>query len=112
MASVREKYARIVRDVVLDHARFKPYHGEIDVEAIIDDEKGHYQILHVGWQGKRRVHGTPLHIDLIGDKVWIQYDGTSSGVASELVEAGIPRESIVLGFKPVSVRPHTGYAVN
>ncbi len=112
MAPVTEEYARIVRDVVLGHASYKPSHGEINVEAIIDLEKGHYQILHVGWHGKRRVHGVPLHIDLIGGKVWIQCDGTSSGVASELVEAGIPKESIVLGFKPASVRPHTDYAVS
>ncbi len=79
MVALTEKYARIVRDVVLEHARYKPSHGEINVEAIIDLEKGHYQILHVGWHGKRRVHGMPLHIDLIDDKVWIQYDGPAGG---------------------------------
>ncbi len=29
----------------------------------------------------------------------------------ELVEAGIPHESIVLGFRPPEIRPHTGFAV-
>ncbi len=31
-----------------------------------------------------------IHIDLLGDKVWVQYDGTEDGVATELVAAGIP----------------------
>ncbi|MCP4662360.1 MAG: XisI protein [bacterium] len=53
--------------------------------------------------GSRRVRN--------GEKVWIQYDGTDPGVARELVEAGIPREAIVLGFRPPHVRPHTGFAV-
>jgi hypothetical protein len=50
-------------------------------------------------------------LDIIGDKIWIQHDGTSPGVAEELVEAGIPRDAIVLGFHPAYVRQHTGFAV-
>ncbi|MCP4540432.1 MAG: XisI protein, partial [Chloroflexi bacterium] len=38
-------------------------------------------------------------------------DGTSPGVALELAEAGIPREDIVLGFRPPYVRPRTGFGV-
>jgi len=41
----------------------------------------------------------------------IQYDGTSPGVAVELAESGIPKEDIVLGFRPPRVRPHTGFGV-
>jgi hypothetical protein len=43
--------------------------------------------------------------------VWIQYDGTNRPVADELIEAGIPKEDIVLGFQPAEVRPLTGFAV-
>ncbi len=39
-----------------------------------------------------------------------QYDGTEHGLANELVEAGVPRDRIVLGFKPPEVRPYTGFA--
>jgi hypothetical protein len=58
------------------------------------------------------VHGAVIHIDLIGEKVWVQYDGTEEGVATELVEAGVPKESIVLGFRPPEIRPYTGFAIN
>jgi hypothetical protein len=110
MASVK-KYQEIVRNLIQEYASHKPSHGEIDVRAIIDEERGQYQIVHVGWQGKIRVHGSPIHIELIDDKVWIQYDGTSPGVAVELVESGIPKEDIVLGFRPPHIRPHTGFGV-
>lgn len=110
MASVKE-YPEIVRDLIEEYATHQPAHGEIDVKAIIDAEKGQYQVMHVGWQGRSRIHGAPIHIELIGDKVWIQYDGTSPGVALELVEAGIPKEDIVLGFRPPHIRPHTGFGV-
>ena len=105
------KYKEAVRDVLLEHASHKLSHGEIENEAIIDPEKGHYELMHIGWDSGRRVHGTIIHIDIIGDKIWIQYDGTAPGVAEELLEAGVPRESIVLGFRPPHIRPHTGFAV-
>ena len=105
------RYRAIVRQLIDEYARYKPSHGEIDTEAIADCEKDHYEVMHVGWDGERRVHGSVVHIDIIGGKVWVQYDGTSRPVAEELVAAGIPREDIVLGFHPSKVRPLTDYAV-
>ncbi len=40
----------------------------------------------------------------------MQRDDTEDGVTYDL-EAGIPKDKIVLGFHPVNVRQHTGYAV-
>jgi hypothetical protein len=57
------------------------------------------------------VHGSVIHIDLRGEKVWIQHDGTEAGVALELEAAGIPREQIVLAFQHPSRRKHTPYAL-
>jgi XisI protein len=105
-----ERYREIVRDVIREYASYKPSNGEIETEAIVDPEKDHYEVMHVGWDGPRRVHGSVIHIDIIGDKIWIQYDGTNRPVAEELVAAGIPREAIVLAFHPPFVRPHTGFA--
>jgi hypothetical protein len=101
---------RIVRDLINEYATHTPSRGEVVGEAIIDEEKGHYEVMFVGWDGSRRIHGTAIHLDLIGDKIWIQHDGTSPGIAEDLLEAGISRDSIVLGFRPPEVRPHTGFA--
>ena len=51
-------------------------------------------------------------IDIKGDKIWIQYDGTEVGVANELIELGIPKKSIVLGFQDPNARKFTEFAVN
>jgi hypothetical protein len=64
----------------------------------------------VGWDGVRRVHGSVIHLDIRGGKVWVQHDGTSRPVAEALIEAGIPREDIVLGFHPAEERRHTAFA--
>lgn len=103
-------YRDIVRRLIYEYASFKPSHGQIDTEAVVDPEKDHYEVIHIGWDGVRRVHGTVLHIDIINGKIWIQYDGTSKPVADELLTAGIPKESIVLGFYPEEERRYTDFS--
>src|SRR5205809_2874207 len=109
MGSV-EQYRTIIRKVIDEYASYKPSHGKIETEVIVDPQRDHYELMHVGWDGTRRVHGSVVHIDIIDGQVWIQYDGTSRPVAEELVAAGVPREAIVLGFQPAHLRCHTGYA--
>lgn len=103
-------YRQIVQNVLREYAA-KPSHGEIDPEIIVDPERDHYELMHVGWDKSRRVHGSVIHIDIIDNKIWIQHDGTSPGIALELVQAGIPKEDIVLAFRPAHVREYTGYGV-
>jgi hypothetical protein len=106
-----ERYRETVRRVIEDYARYKPSHGQIETEAIVDCDKDHYEVMHIGWDGVRRVHGSVIHVDIIDGKIWIQYDGTSHPVAEELVAAGIPREDIVLGFHPEELRRYTGFGI-
>jgi hypothetical protein len=63
-----------------------------------------------GWVGDRRVYGSAIHIDLKGDKLWIQFEGTERGVAAELLEAGVPSQHMVLAFHAPDVRKHTPFA--
>ena len=104
-------YRRIVRQVLAEYARYKPANGEIDTELVVDAERDHFELLHVGWDGVQRVHGPVIHIDLIDGRIWIQHDGTEWAVAEDLVERGVPRSDIVLGFHPPFARPMTDYAV-
>jgi hypothetical protein len=106
-----ERYRAIVRAIIEEYASYKPSHGEIETEAIVDREHDHYEVMHVGWDGPRRVHGSVVHLDIRDDKVWLQYDGTNRPVADELIAAGIPQEDIVLAFHPARLRHLTGFAV-
>ncbi|WP_237396612.1 element excision factor XisI family protein [Okeania sp. KiyG1] len=38
-------------------------------------------------------------MQIIDNKIWIQRDGIEEGIATDLMEAGIPKEQIVLGLK-------------
>jgi hypothetical protein len=105
------RYQKIVRETIQEYAH-KPSHGEIEPELIVDKDGRHYELMQIGWDGDRRVHGAVLHIDIIGDKIWIQHDGTSPGVALDLVAAGVPKEDIILAFRPSRVRQYTGYGIS
>ncbi len=110
-ANKLQHFRDILRQIVTEYASYKPSNGDVETEAIIDPGENHYEVMHVGWDGPRRVHGAIIHIDIRDGKIWIQYDGTDRPVADELLAAGIPQQDIVLAFHPPNVRPHTGFAV-
>lgn len=105
------RYREIVRRLVEEYAGQKPSLGEVDSYAMIDPEHDHYVAMQVGWVNRHRVHGAFLHLDIIGGKVWIQFNGTDQSIADELVAAGIPKDDIVLAEEPAELRPHTEFAV-
>ena len=106
-----DEYRRVVRELIRRYAETKPSLGDVQVEIVFDEANDHYELMYAGWHRHYRIHGSVLHLDIRGGKVWIQYDGTEEGVAEELVKAGIPRDHIVLAFKPPDVRKLTDYAV-
>ena len=65
-----------------------------------------------GWENDLQVYRFLVHIELIGDKIWIHRDGLKDGIALDLVNAGIPKNQIILGFNPPEVRPYREFAVN
>jgi hypothetical protein len=67
-----ERYRQIVRRVIGEYASYKPCHGQIETEAIVDAGKDHYVVMNVGWDKKKRVYGPVIHIQIINGKVWIQ----------------------------------------
>lgn len=106
-----ERYRDILKRVIHYYAGLRKPDGPVRYEAIVDPANDHYELMSVGWEGGRRIHGCVIHLDLIDGKIWIQYDGTNWPVADELLQAGVPKEDIVLGFQPEEVRPFTEFAV-
>ena len=106
-----ETYREIIERVLSDYAAVPYAHGDFKTELVFDRDRDRYLLIDVGWDGKRRVHGCIVHIDIIDGKPWIQRDGTEQGIALDLEQAGIPKEHIVLGFREPELRQYTGYAV-
>ncbi|NQE35965.1 hypothetical protein E5S67_03727 [Microcoleus sp. IPMA8] len=65
----------------------------------------------MGWRNQRRIYGPVLHLDIMDNKIWIQQDGTEVGIANELVELGVPKQDIILGFDPPNMRQLSDFAI-
>ncbi|MEM7032901.1 MAG: element excision factor XisI family protein, partial [Chloroflexota bacterium] len=52
-----------------------------------------------------------LHLRIKQDKIWIERDNTDVGIAESLLEAGVAKEDIVLGFYRPERRKITEFAV-
>src|SRR4051794_18999480 len=92
-------YRQYILDILKEYSAYKPSYGDIDVEQIVDPVGDHYQLMSVGWNKQQRIHGCLLHIDIRNGKIWIQHDGTEEGIADRLVEMGVAKHDIVLGFQ-------------
>jgi hypothetical protein len=99
-----ERYRGLIESILTEYARIPYAHGEIRCETVLDRASDRYLLMVVGWNGIRRVHGSLIHVDIVDGKIWIQRDGTERGVARDLLDAGVPREHIVLAFQPPEVR--------
>lgn len=106
-----DHYAEIIKTILAKDAEFVPSYGEIESHLILDDKGHSYQLMYIGWNGSRRVHGMIIHIRIRNGKIWIEHDGTEEGVATALLEAGVPKEDIVLAFYSPAKRPYTEFAV-
>lgn len=107
-----EHYQNTVQTLLKNYAAYSQNESAIDTELIFDTTRDHYQLVHVGWQNERRVYGCVFHLDIKAGKIWIQHNGTEDDIAAELVEMGIPKTDIVIGFHSPFKRQFTEYAVN
>src|SRR3954454_1573100 len=99
-----ERDRSLIESILIEYTKIPYAYGDFQTEAIFDRVRDRYILMNVGWDNKKRVHGSLVHIDIIDGKLWIQRDGLEHGVATDLEEAGIPKDRIVLAFKPIEMR--------
>lgn len=102
-------YQQIVKNILLDYAQFYKK-GGINIHTLFDDNHKSYMLLEMGWHGNEYIHHAPIHMEIIDNEIWIQNDDTEEGVATDLLEAGISNQQIVLGFRHPSIRAYTEFA--
>jgi XisI protein len=107
-----EQYSQNVQKLLQEYAAFSKDEQEVETELIFDTIRNHYQLVHVGWQNDRRIYGCIIHLDIKDGKIWLQHNGTENDIAEELVEMGIPKTDIVIGFHSPFKRQFTEYAVS
>jgi XisI protein len=106
-----EQYRQCIQNLLTKYVATPIANGEIESQTVFDLQQDHYQVMNVGWDGDRRVHGCTLHLDIKNGKIWVQQNTTELRIAHELAAMGIPKEDIVLGFQAPYVREYTGFGV-
>ena len=107
----RIDYRDIIEKIIVKHSTENDPSDADKVRVVFDRERDSYLLLYVGWRGDERIYGSSIHIDIKDGKIWIQEDFTEEGIANQLVELGVPKTNIVLGFRQPYVRQFTGFAV-
>ncbi|MBI1762731.1 MAG: XisI protein [Acidobacteria bacterium] len=106
------EYRRLIRQIMEAHARPAaasfPATG-VEKLLIMDEERGHYLLLKLGWQGHQRIEWTLLHVRLKDGQIWIEHDLTEDGIATELLAAGVPQDDIVLAFHLPELRQYVEF---
>jgi len=103
-------YRDVIQTLLSDYAAAPVSNGAIDCYTVFDTQQDHYQVMNVGWDGHRRVYGCVLHLDIKDSKIWVEQNMTEMRVAQKLVERGVKKEDIVLGFQAPDMRQYTEYA--
>jgi hypothetical protein len=111
MARLNE-YRQKIQDLLTQLSEYGSANDGVESQLIFDTERDHYQLAHVGWRNDRRIYGCVVHIDIKGEKVWVQHNGTEFDIANQLSEMGIAKENIVNGFHSSYMRQFTEFAVS
>jgi hypothetical protein len=106
-----DEYRQCIQTLLKNYAAIPISNGEIETQTVFDREQDHYQIMNVGWDGDRRVHGCVMHLDIKDGKVWVQHNATELQIAQELAAMRIPKQDIVLGFQAPYMREYTEFGV-
>ncbi|MBS1798129.1 MAG: XisI protein [Acidobacteria bacterium] len=87
-----------------------PNYPDLQMIPVLDRERDNYLLMVYGWEGQKRNHYALIHAGIRNGKIWIYYDGLEDGVASFLLEKGVPKEDIVLAFYSPEKRKLTEFA--
>lgn len=79
--------------------------------TLFDRTGDRYLWLQLGWHGKQRIDNIMLCVRIINQKIWIEVDRTETGLATDLLAAGLTPAEIVLAFYSHQKRTLTEFAI-
>ena len=107
------EYPKIIKRILAEYIEVcnRRNHPDIETFMIVDEAKGQYIWMNLGWQNGERFTGMTVYVRIRGNKFWIEEDWTEEGIATDLVRAGVAKEDIVLEFHEPKMRPYTDFAI-
>lgn len=110
------QYSASIIELLKEMMTYKPTENEEEVheELLTDLVHHHYAILWIGFGPKNRfINQMLVHFQLKNTgKIWILANYTEEDVAKRLMEKGVAKEDIVLGFRSKEMRQYSDFAVS
>jgi XisI protein len=106
------------QDIIIDFLKkyeaetYTTFEPKTTRRVLIDRDNNSFQLLAIGWKNDHYMFGPIFHFDIIDGKVWLQCNNTEWEVVDFLMEKGVDRQDIVLGFLSPYARQFAGFAVN
>lgn len=111
MDTVNQQRA-LIKKILADYAQAaNKFPDDVETHLVFDEERDHYMAFRTGWWRKKRIHSAVIYVRLHNGKIWIEEDWTEEGIATELVEAGVAKEAIVLAFHHPTMRRYSEFAM-
>ncbi len=105
-------YRRVVQELLEEYAKIKPANlPDIENQLVFDEKRNVYQLLRHGFENRKRVYYIVFQMDIKDGKIWVQHDATDVPIVQRLLDAGVPKSDIVLGFHAPYKRELSGFAV-
>ena len=104
------KYREHIEEIINWRAAIGYANSELEMKPVFDRERDHYLLMVNGFEDKKRYNYALIDVEIRNGKFWIHYDGLEDGVATYLLEKGVPKEDIVLAFYSPEKRKLTEFA--
>ncbi len=106
-------YALLIKQALREYVALVQKSPLLPYQVIMafDDEHQQYLVRKVGWNEDKRILKTVLHLAIKDGKIWVEEDWTEEGIATWLLQHGVPNSEIVLSFQPPLIRQYGEFAV-
>ena len=87
--------------------------NDMTYQAIIDLSGNHFQLVRIGWHNLKYLYAVLIHFDINAEtgNIWVQQNNTEILLDEELGARGIPKNNLVIGFRPAEMRPYSDFAL-
>lgn len=105
-----ERYRSLIKKIMEEYQQLGSGNSDVESVLLLDPISEQYLLLKMGWHQDNRIKRNVIHVRLKDQKIWIEEDSTEDGIATDLLQAGVQREDIVLAFHPPHLRQFTEFA--
>lgn len=105
-----KKYQRILELFFIERAAIQDRQKSgLSAHLLINEARTDFLLLKIGWAKKMFVHTVTFHMLIKDQKIWIYENKTDVDVAQLLVENGVAKADIVLGYLSSELRQLSEY---